>query len=69
MSNGITIRKGAMGHYVTVTYGLSGNQGKDQRTTGIALDNVSGYVATKFLISLVMWALEGYKGNPPIFNK
>lgn len=67
--SGITIRKGAMGHYVTVTYGIPGNHGANERTTGIALDNVSGYDATQFLIRLVMWALEGYKGYPPTLNK
>jgi len=59
--NGISIRKGAYGEVVTVVY--------DGRTTAINLDDVSKYNKTKFLTALIIWAMDGYKGNPPILNK
>ena len=59
--NGISIRKGAYGEVVTVVV--------DGRTTVIDLDEASYYNKSNFLIALVTWALEGYKGNPPILKK
>ena len=55
------IRKGARGEMVIVTY--------DRHTTAVPLDDVSNYNKTQYLIALVMWALEGYKGFPPTLKK
>jgi len=60
-SNGITIRKTAISEVVTVTC--------DDHTTTIFLDDVTHYNKTRFLSALVGWALDGYKGNPPILAK
>ncbi len=59
--SGIVIRKGAEGDTVSVIY--------DGHITNIPLDGVSKYDGNQYLCALIKWALDGYKGFPPVLRK
>jgi len=65
MSSSIVIHKSAHGETVHVSFG----NGISKNSTSIILDNVTKYNKDQFLGALMKWALDGYKGNPPVLNR